>query len=339
RRSIVAVKVLDSGREDAAILSRNEFALLSGLHHPNLVRILDIGRDPASGSPFLAMEYVEGRPLTEALAGADEARALDYLIQAARALGFVHSRGLLHRDIKPANLLVRADGVLKLVDFGLASEGTPGARSRAGTFLDLPPDVLEGRPLDARSDLYSLGLSFYHAFTGVEPFSVGERAALLSQILEGRFPPAGAPSLPPLLGPALLRLAARNPSDRFANAGDLIRHLDLAAAGGLGLETAETERSYLTSRRMGGRSRESERLTEALAAITGEQGPVDAPSLLMIGGEAGIGKSRLLSEFRREAVLRGVETHAVACPEGGTAPLQPFALIVRALAPAAAVDT
>src|SRR5439155_17537807 len=133
----------------------------------------------------------------------------------ARGLSFVHSRGLLHRDIKPANLLVGVDGVLKIVDFGLASEIVPTTRSRAGTLLYVPPEVIQGEPLDARSDLYSLGLSFYHALTGVEPFTAPARADLLGQILDGSFPPAGGPALPPALGPALLRLAARTPADRY----------------------------------------------------------------------------------------------------------------------------
>ena len=329
----VALKILDPSNNHAIDLSRNEFARLSGLSHPHLVQILDIGRDGDSGSPFLAMEFVEGEPLAQALRGAEEAKALDYLIQAARALSFVHSRGLLHRDLKPANLLIRADGVLKLVDFGLAAEISPRKRAAAGTLLYLPPEVIEGEAPDPRSDLYSLGLSFYHSLTGRDPFDAAAPADLFREILQGEFPPAGGPPLPRILGAAIVRLAARKPADRFATAEDLIRHLDLASGGGLALETTETELSYLTARRMVGRSRESSRLAEALSSVSSGTPGEESRPLILVAGETGIGKSRLLIEFRRDAVLAGVETVMVSCPEAPAAPLYPFALILHALTP------
>src|SRR5206468_11814938 len=110
--------------------------------------------------------------------------------------------------LKPANLLVGSDGILKIVDFGLATEMVPSAGSPAGTFLYLPPEVIRGQPPEARSDLYSLGLSFYHALTGVSPFHATARAELIQEILDGRFPPPDGPPLPGTLGPAVLRLAS-----------------------------------------------------------------------------------------------------------------------------------
>ncbi len=282
------------------------------------------------------MELVEGVPLSQALAGADEPLAISYLIQAARALAFIHSRGLLHRDLKPANLLVRADGLLKVVDFGLASGPEAAARAAAGTLLYLPPEVIEGLAPDPRSDLYSLGIAFYHALTGALPFDAPDSSSLLRQIIEGAFPPADGPPLPELAGRAIVRLGARRPEDRFQTATDLVRHLDLAAGGGLPLETAETERSYLIAPAMVGREQEARRIAEALSALSGESTAEESPSLLLVGGEAGIGKSRLIAELRRQAALAGIETILVQCPESGATPLAPFATVLRALDPSSA---
>ena len=338
----VALKLLDGiDPGEADRLSRNEFAILAGMRHPNLVEVLDVGRDATTKTHFLVMEYVQGAVLGEALAGCEESRALNCLVQAARALAFIHSKGLLHRDLKPANVLVRNDGTLKLVDFGLASGRGEMDGTAAGTLAYLPPETLSSGVIDARSDLYSLGLCFYHALIGRPPFEGKSNTEIIQAILEGRFPPSGAPPLAGPLGQAIQRLAALDPAMRFQSAGDLIRYIDLAAGEGTALRAASAEGGYISTASMVGRSRELGRLREILTALlssgaAGSPSHVDErPTLVLLGGEAGIGKSRLLAEFRREAVTAGVRTIQVGCPEGAAAPLFPFSFVLRALAPPA----
>ena len=295
----VALKLVDGATsEERDTLSRNEFTRLSGLHHPNLVEILDIGRDAATGAPFLAMEYVEGLPLPDLLHAVSEDRAIDLLTQAARALAFVHSRGLLHRDLKPANILVRADGLLKLVDFGLASDLAGRGQSPAGTLVYIPPEILTGQIPDARSDLYSLGLAFFHALTGRAPFDGATRAELVAAITEGRFPPTDTPLSAGALGRALERLTALRPSARFASAGDLIRFSirPRRRPRPRGDETGVVPHDVPHDRT---RAR-ARQLSEAIASLArGERG---GPSpLVLVGGEAG--SARAASP--RDAARRG----------------------------------
>ena len=156
----------------------------SALRHPNIVAIRESG-ESASGM-FIAMEWIDGRTLRELIHGRalDNAQAIDWSGQAARALAAAHEAGILHRDIKPENIILGNDGVLKILDFGLArlagpvrleanSSGASGTISGtlSGTLLYMPPELFRGELATAASDVYSLGAFLYELWTGRQPFA------------------------------------------------------------------------------------------------------------------------------------------------------------------------
>src|SRR5262249_49982287 len=147
------------------------------LSHPGIVAIFDVGEDTsgAAGGPFIVMEYVDGRTLNELVETAPDTRlpleiALDLVQQVAMALDYAQSQQIVHRDIKPANIIVTHDGRAKIADFGIAkislTEITlPG--HVLGTPAYMSPEQLSGKPIDGRSDLFSLGVIAYWLLTGV----------------------------------------------------------------------------------------------------------------------------------------------------------------------------
>jgi len=164
---------------------QQEARAVSLLNHPNIVSIYDADFD--QGYYYIAMELVEGRTLRKVMADErrtlDNKKILDWIAQAAFALGAAHDAGIAHRDIKPENLMVRPDGFVKVLDFGLAKLRDPSSGSvpqfsgfltrpghAAGTIHYLSPEQVTGRPLDGRSDLFSLGVVAYELVTGVRPF-------------------------------------------------------------------------------------------------------------------------------------------------------------------------
>ncbi|HWG21005.1 MAG TPA: serine/threonine-protein kinase [Terracidiphilus sp.] len=201
----------------------------SALHHPNIVTVCDSGDSPAG--LFIAMEWVEGhtmRVLIDAGAG-NTARAIDWSAQAARALAAAHAAGVLHRDIKPDNIILREDGVLKILDFGLArldgpvriepnSTGASGTISGtlSGTLLYMSPEILRGEMATSASDVFSLGALLYELWTGRHPFA-GETPLDVFEAIECRI--IAAPStlgagIPPELDELILRMLDRNPELR-----------------------------------------------------------------------------------------------------------------------------
>ena len=213
----------------------------STLNHPNIVTIYEIGQD--AERTFIAMELVEGEPLSQIIArgAVAPALALDYAAQAASGLAAAHTAGLIHRDIKPANLVVTTDGRVKILDFGLAklaelapSDATVTQATEAGIVMGtaayMSPEQVEGRILDARSDIFSLGVVLYEMLGGRRPFTGPTNAAVMAAIL--RDTPeriAGA-------GGAAARVAeramARQPAGRYPSADDMRRDL-VAARDGL----------------------------------------------------------------------------------------------------------
>src|SRR5438477_2874185 len=186
----VAVKTIAAGAaESADLLARfhREAKAAGGLQHPNIVTIYEMAE--SAGTPFIAMEYLEGEGLEKLIARKPAlplATRVGYVVQACRALEYAHRRGVIHRDVKPANIMVTRDGVVKVVDFGIArladtSKTQTGAL--LGTLAYMSPEQLRGEHADACCDVWALGVVFYELIAYRRPFTGENHAALLLSIL------------------------------------------------------------------------------------------------------------------------------------------------------------
>ena len=317
---------------------RHEVRLLSEARHPNVVAVYDFG--VLSGDfPFLTMELVEGGRVAEALRGKGWDVFYDAAIQAAAGLAHIHRQGVVHMDVKPANLGVagaggESDFRLKILDFGLAHEVRgPLDRRIRGTLAYTAPEVLLQDAYDHRADLYSLGLTLFELATGVLPSAGRDDMAAIRFHLEGELPDPLKirPDMPPELARILRRLLQRDPADRYASAGRLL--LDLAQAAGRPLDAAAlsfSEGKVLASRLVG-RDDVLGRLRAALAeAAEGHGGAI------LIEGREGVGKSRLLREFRLFASIEGARVSRPAHGGAGETaehaqPLSPVLDALRSL--------
>jgi eukaryotic-like serine/threonine-protein kinase len=225
----VAVKLLHPELErDASAVARfrREATAAAALTHPNAVVVYDIGED--DGREFLVMEYVDGITLSELLADGqlapDDVTTIG--VSVARALGAAHRRGLVHRDVKPGNVLINREGVAKVVDFGIATAlGDAQARLTVpgmvvGTSAYLAPEQLAGEIVDARADVYSLGLVLHECLTGQPVFSGGTAVEVATRRLTGEVPAPSdlAPDIPEELDLAIWRATRREPEERFEDA-------------------------------------------------------------------------------------------------------------------------
>ena len=231
----VAIKVLhQSGRRDKRVEQRflREARTAAQLNHENIVQIRNVGRE--GPYQFIEMEYISGGSLAELLRGGastDFARVIEYLKGAARGLLAAHERGIIHRDLKPDNLMLTKDGKIKVVDFGLAVLGTiDGSRlTTEGTIVGTPhymaPEQWESRDVDERSDVYSLGATFYHLLTGRTPFDGRTALELISNF--SKTPKAEPvshfnPKVPAPLSALIERMIEKAPDRRFAQMNEVI---------------------------------------------------------------------------------------------------------------------
>ncbi len=242
----VAIKVLPADvATDPERLRRfeQEARAASALNHPNIVTIHEIGREGAT--VFLVMEHVEGRTLREILRDGPVPvrRALGYIAQAATGLAKAHGAGIVHRDIKPENLMVSADGVVKILDFGLAKTrpGTQDATSRldttaeggtspgvlVGTTAYMSPEQARGAAVDFRSDQFSLGSVLYEILAGKGPFEAPTVPQKLAAIIEKDHEPLSRhrDDIPAPVRWMTDRCLAKDPADRYASTIDLARDL------------------------------------------------------------------------------------------------------------------
>ncbi|MES1242430.1 MAG: sigma 54-interacting transcriptional regulator [Acidobacteriota bacterium] len=339
--SPVALKVAlrASDPEDLARF-RHEVRLLSEARHPNVVAVYDFGVLPGD-FPFLTMEMVEGGRVAErlhALGDTGWGTFYDVAIQAAAGLAHIHRQGVVHMDVKPANLGVAAGASgelrLKILDFGLAHEVRgPLDRRIRGTLAYTAPEVLLQDAYDHRADLYSLGLTLFELATGVLPSAGRDDMDAIRFHLEGELPDPlkVRPDMPPELARILRRLLQRDPADRYASAGRLL--VDLAQAAGRPIGPGDmaalsfSEGKVLASRLVG-RDEVLGRLRAALASTAEGHG-----GAVLIEGREGIGKSRLLREFRLLASIEGARVSRPALGETAehAQPLSPVLDALRSL--------
>lgn len=281
--------------ERAALLER-EFLLLATLRHPNVIAALDYD---AEGGPFFTMDLQDqALDLRRAADGRSIAERIALLVQLLHALAYVHRRGLVHRDVKPENALV-ARGVVRLVDFGLAASATESREEACGTLAYAAPEVLRGAPPSARSDLYAVGVVAHEMLAGRHPFDASSAPALLRSMFRG---PGDVPieGVPRELSDVVWRLLAREPSERFADALDVVDALTRALGQPLPVETAATRASFLYGAELVGRDAELARLVDALPKAGAPAGRA-----ILVSGESGAGKSRLVEELAARAMVRG----------------------------------
>ncbi len=232
---IVALKFLPhhlSADEAANKRFIHEAKAASALNHPNICTIYDIG-ETEEGRLYLAMEYIEGETLKAKVARGplEVEEALDYTLQVARGLSKAHAAGIVNRDVKPANVMVTGDGVVKIVDFGLAKVvdvSLTKTGSTLGTVAYMSPEQTRGEEVDARTDVWALGVVLYEMLTGKRPFKGDYEQAIIYSVLNVEPEPVAALRLevPEGLAQIVHRALEKDPDRRYPNAHALKADLE-----------------------------------------------------------------------------------------------------------------
>ena len=240
----VALKVLPAdlaSSQERLERFRREARAVAALNHPNIVTIYSV--EEADGIHFLTMEHVEGQSLDHLIApgGLQLDRFLEIAVSLAQAMAAAHAKGITHRDLKPANVMVTEEGQVKVLDFGLAkiqasadfaptqlpTEGLTGEGVVMGTAWYMSPEQAEGKPLDHRTDIFSLGVVLYELATGERPFKGDSPAAVMGSILRDRPTPVFElrPDLPRHLDRIVSACLEKQPDDRFQSSRDVYNGL------------------------------------------------------------------------------------------------------------------
>jgi predicted ATPase len=297
---------------------RREGRLASALNHPHICTIYDSGE--AAGRPFLSMELIDGQTVEELATRRPPLEEVVRLIrQAARALAAAHAAGVVHRDVKPQNLMVRNDGLVKVLDFGLARRlpagtapgpapsgtGTsPGgahgtdAGARLGTLLYMSPEQARAEPMGTATDVFSLGVVLYELVAWEHPFEAQTEAGVLQNITgQAPQPPSRMnPDVPSALEGLILRMLAKDPRLRptAAEVEAVLAELAGGAVGGHGRPPGPGSHPRV------GRSEELEALRESFEAAAAGRG-----SLVCVTGEPGLGKTTLVEGLLEELADSG----------------------------------
>ncbi len=238
----VAIKILlPQFARDMSFVERfrREAQAAARLNHPNIVGVYDTGAD--GETQFIVMEFIEGRTLADFLGVGRRptpVQAAEIAQKICGALAAAHAQGVIHRDIKPGNVMVTRDGTVKVMDFGIARistgvETAPQTSAVLGTASYLSPEQAQGAPVDARTDIYSLGTVLYEMLVGRPPFTGDSPVAIAyKQVNEQAVPPSQLnPDVPPRLDAVVMRALSKNPANRYQNAQEFSEDLNRVVKG------------------------------------------------------------------------------------------------------------
>ncbi len=332
----VALKTLLGKRmhETRIGLFMTEFRTMATLRHPNVAEVYDFEAIERSTDYLYSMEFISGSEILEATEGAGLPAILDDVVQICRALAYLHSRKVIHFDLKPANVLV-TNGVVKVLDFGLAgARPTVESGHVVGTPHYMAPELAaRDRVADHRVDLYSLGIMLFQLVCRRLPFSAESWIDLLAahQVERVAFTAEESARIPEWLREVILKLCAKDPADRFRSANAVIEAINRGGGFDYELDTRETKESYVFSSRFVGREEPFERL---LGFVTKrcDEGRAATKPLLLIGGQSGVGKSRLMRELRYHLQLSRQSFLEADCYEGSASDYAPVSQLLRAVA-------
>jgi tetratricopeptide (TPR) repeat protein len=329
----VAVKVLsaNASTSDARQRLLREARAAAALNHPHIVAVHDVGE--TGGLPFLVMEFVAGPSLSKSRP-TDLSRVVEIATQICDALEHAHANSIVHRDLKPDNVLLSnsSQGAsVKLADLGLALPADGARISRAGTIVGtaayMAPEQALGQPVDGRADLYALGVLLYELTTGRLPFTGDTQLTIVSQHVHAHVVPPRVlrPDLPRALESVILRLLAKNPSQRFTTAGE-VREALLKSLTEQD-EVANTDAAStvaildaLSRGRLVGRANELAEAGELWQRAREGRGHA-----VFFSGEPGAGKTRLAREITIQAAVDGALVLSGGCYEyEATTPYLPF---------------
>lgn len=236
----VALKILHPHLADQPTYVKRfsrEAQVAMNLHSPHIARVLDSGRDTVDGDTvyYIAMEYIPGVTLTQLMRNGSifsVAQVMNIAYQVAQALAEANRHGIVHRDIKPQNIMITPEGVVKVMDFGIARETLADSLTKTGMFVGTPQysspeQALGKKDVDIRSDIYSLGVVLYQLLTGIVPFQADTPQALLNRVARGNPVPVESHriNLPPEVSAIVNKMLQREPRNRFQSPEELIEAL------------------------------------------------------------------------------------------------------------------
>ncbi|HEV2722348.1 MAG TPA: serine/threonine-protein kinase, partial [Thermoanaerobaculia bacterium] len=259
----VAVKVLPAhvpDKNEGLARFEREARIVSGLNHPHILTIYEIGQVQLPGelgaTHYIVTEFVDGVTMREAMNSRehDLRQMLEYLVQVVDALRKAHAAGVVHRDLKPENIMFTRDGYAKVLDFGLAKMFSPQNGERAantfhtergmtvGTIGYMAPEQIQGKPVDHRTDIFAFGCLLYELLAGDVPFAANDLVNVLYKITSAKPPPLG-PHVDAALRQVVRRCLEKDPADRFQNVGEIAEVLRIVIARtGRGETAANRER-------------------------------------------------------------------------------------------------
>ena len=294
--AIKALKTSAAAEENVVTRFEREAKSLANLQHENIIHVYDFHHE--RGAMFIVMEYVQGIDLYDLLEKCGRLPydvAAIFAMQVARALDYVHYRGIVHRDIKPANIMIARTGGVKVMDFGIARDTSFGDLTEAGTGIGTPaymsPEQVLGDKLDARSDIFSLGVVLYQMVTGKKPFVEDEKKSAMHKIRLEKHESARSvnPEIPRELNNVIDRCLEKQPRDRWRSAQHMVmalerflaKHVEMNHHARLVLFLQVTRRDYRARSRgvlESGRARRRRRRTAAAESAGAQRGARRASS-------------------------------------------------------------